>query len=165
MLNSIHLNDTRHWSSSLHSRRSPMVEKTLVTLSFSSHFIHQDPFPNAPIMSSLRPGQVNFIKATVPVLQEHGNEITTRLYQNMLAEIPDLNNGKFIISLEFSINNLSCRIVFNQPNQFNGHQAAALAGSLYAYTAHIDDLGVLSPAMERISQNTPLFMCNPSSAT
>lgn len=98
-------------------------------------------------MSSLSPGQVKFIKATVPVLQEHGNEITTRLYQNMLAEIPDLNN------------------VFNQPNQFNGHQAAALAGSLYAYAAHFDDLGVLSPAMERISQNTPLFMCNPSSTT
>lgn len=116
-------------------------------------------------MSSLSPGQVKFIKATVPVLQEHGNEITTRLYQNMLAEIPDLNNGKFITSLEFLINNLSCRIVFNQPNQFNGHQAAALAGSLYAYAAHFDDLGVLSPAMERISQNTPLFMCNPSSTT
>ena len=42
--------------------------------------------------------------------------------------------------------------VFNQTNQLNGHQAAALAGSLYAYAAHIDDLGVLSPALERISQ-------------
>ncbi|KAL9072964.1 MAG: hypothetical protein Q9161_003186 [Pseudevernia consocians] len=52
----------------------------------------------------------------------------------MLAEIPDLNN------------------IFNQTNQLNGHQAAALAGSLYAYAAHIDDLGVLSPALERISQ-------------
>ena len=43
-------------------------------------------------------------------------------------------------------------LVFNQTNQLNGHQAAALAGSLYAYAAHIDDLGVLSPALERISQ-------------
>ena len=51
-----------------------------------------------------------------------------------------------------STTNFSCRVVFNQANQCNGHQAAALAGSLYAYAAHIDDLGVLSPAMERISQ-------------
>lgn len=42
--------------------------------------------------------------------------------------------------------------MFNQTNQLNGHQAAALAGSLYAYAAHIDDLGALSPALERISQ-------------
>ena len=46
---------------------------------------------------------------------------------------------------------LSCT-VFNQTNQLNGHQAAALAGSLYAYAAHIDDLALLSLAMERISQ-------------
>lgn len=85
-------------------------------------------------MSMLNPEQVKIIKATVPVLQQHGNEITTCFYQNMLGEIPNLNN------------------VFNQTNQLNGHQAAALAGSLYAYAAHIDNLGVLSPALERISQ-------------
>lgn len=44
-------------------------------------------------MSSLSPEQVKTIKATVPVLQEHGNEITSRFYEDMLAEIPDLING------------------------------------------------------------------------
>ncbi|MCJ1461274.1 hypothetical protein MMC28_011656 [Mycoblastus sanguinarius] len=82
----------------------------------------------------LTPEQVNTIKVTVPILQEHGNEITTRFYEEMLTEVPDLNN------------------VFNQTNQINGQQAAALAGSLYAYAAHIDELGALSPALERISQ-------------
>jgi len=48
--------------------------------------------------------------------------------------VPDLNN------------------VFNQANQNNQHQAQALAGALYAYASHIDDLGALSPAVEKICQ-------------
>ena len=103
-------------------------------------------------MSSLSPEQVKIIKSTVPILQKHGNEITTRFYNDMLTENPDLNNGRRIVSPKPSITNAPYWIVFNRTNQFNGHQAAALAGSLYAYAAHIDDLGALSPAMERISQ-------------
>lgn len=83
---------------------------------------------------SLTSEQVKIIKSTVPVLQEHGEDITLRFYENMLADVPELSN------------------VFNRTSQLNGHQAAALAGSLYAYAAHIDDLRALSPAMERISQ-------------
>ena len=83
---------------------------------------------------SLNPEQVKIIKSTVPVLQEHGNHITYCFYQNMLREVPELNN------------------VFNCTNQINGRQAAALAGSLYAYANHVDDLGALSPAVERICQ-------------
>ena len=103
-------------------------------------------------MSSLSLEQVKIIKATVSVLQEHGYKITARFYEDMLAEVPDLNNGKFANYFKLSLNDTSYYIVFNETNQTNGHQAAALAGSLYAYAAHIDDLGVLSTAMERISQ-------------
>lgn len=81
---------------------------------------------------SLTPDQVKLIKATVPVLKEHGTTITTRFYETLLKENPSLNG------------------IFNQTNQKNGHQAGALAGSLYAYASHIDDLGVLSPAVEKI---------------
>lgn len=45
-------------------------------------------------MSSLSPEQIQIIKATAPVLQERGKEITTLFYKDMLTEIPDLNNGK-----------------------------------------------------------------------
>ena len=83
---------------------------------------------------SLTIEQVQIIKSTVPILQEHGNEITSRFYENMLADVPELND------------------IFNHTNQANGHQASALAGSLYAYAANINDLGVLSPAIERICQ-------------
>lgn len=78
--------------------------------------------------------QVELIKATVPVLQAHGKDITTLFYSNILEEHPSLHN------------------IFNHANQENNHQAQALAGALYAYATHIDDLGVLSPTVEKICQ-------------
>lgn len=83
---------------------------------------------------SLTKDQVQIIRSTVPVLQEHGNQITSTFYDTLLKEVPELNN------------------VFNQANQANSHQAQALAGALYAYATHIDDLGALSPAVEKICQ-------------
>ena len=78
--------------------------------------------------------QVKVIKSTVPILRDHGNHITSVFYENMLSKIPDLNN------------------IFNTTNQENGHQAQALADSVYGYAAYIHDLGILSPAIERICQ-------------
>jgi nitric oxide dioxygenase len=81
---------------------------------------------------SLSPEQVQLIKATVPVLQEHGLTITKLFYDNMLNAHPEL------------------RVVFNVSNKVHGHQPMALAGALFAYASHIDNLGVLSPAVARI---------------
>lgn len=83
---------------------------------------------------SLTGDQVQIVKATVPILKEHGADVTKLFYKTLLEEYPELNN------------------VFNQTNQVNHHQAGALAGALYAYAAHIDHLGVLSPTVERICQ-------------
>jgi len=84
-------------------------------------------------MTTLNQDQIQTIKATVPVLEEHGVAVTSRFYSDMLSDYPDLNN------------------LFNQSNQANQHQAKALAGSLYAYATNIDDLGRVSPALEHIS--------------
>lgn len=83
---------------------------------------------------SLTQEQTQIIKATVPVLAQYGTQITTAFYSNMLREVPILNN------------------IFNTTNQRNGHQQQALAGTLYAYAANIDNLEVLKPAVERICQ-------------
>ncbi|KAG9189162.1 nitric oxide dioxygenase [Alternaria panax] len=83
-------------------------------------------------MGALTPTQVRTIKATVPVLAEHGNTITAKFYHDMLEAHPELKN------------------VFNNTHQATGHQAQALAGSLYAYASNIDDLGKLSSAVELI---------------
>ncbi|GAB1200357.1 hypothetical protein APSETT444_009727 [Aspergillus pseudonomiae] len=80
----------------------------------------------------LSPEQIQLIKATVPVLQQHGANITTVFYDNMLTAHPELN------------------AVFNNANKTNGHQPRALAGALFAYASHIDDLGALGPAVELI---------------
>lgn len=83
-------------------------------------------------IGALRPDQIQLVKATVPVLAEHGKTITDVFYENLLGENPALSN------------------IFNIPNQRNGHQSRALSGALYAYAAHIDDLGALSSAVELI---------------
>jgi nitric oxide dioxygenase len=92
----------------------------------------------------LTPDQVKAIKATVPVVQEYGNAVTTLFYQNLLADAPILNN------------------VFNKTSQVSGHQAKALAGALYAYAANIDNLGVLSPTVERICQKHAALFVQPA---
>lgn len=76
--------------------------------------------------------QTQLIKATVPVLVEHGQTITTVFYKNMLEAHPELND------------------IFNIPNQRNGYQPRALAGALFAYASNIDNLGALGPAVELI---------------
>ncbi|KAH7136003.1 globin-like protein [Dendryphion nanum] len=81
---------------------------------------------------SITPEQAAIIKATVPVLAQHGMAITTKFYHDMLEANPALKN------------------IFNQTHQATGHQPAALAGALYAYAANIDDLGKLGPAVELI---------------
>ncbi|KAK9244488.1 globin-like protein [Lipomyces tetrasporus] len=76
--------------------------------------------------------QVKIVKATVPVLATRGATVTAHFYSNLLRDNPELKN------------------IFNTTNQTNGHQSRALAGAVYAYAAHIDELGALSPAVKRI---------------
>jgi nitric oxide dioxygenase len=70
----------------------------------------------------LSPEKIKIIKSTVPVLEEHGEAITTRFYQRLFENHPELLN------------------VFNQANQKQGRQQTALANAVYAAAAHIDNL-------------------------
>lgn len=81
---------------------------------------------------SLTPAQTDLIKATIPILKQHGDTISTVFYRNMLEAHPDLNS------------------VFNTTNQVTGHQPRALAGALLAYATHIDNPSVLGPTIELI---------------
>ncbi|PAV28515.1 nitric oxide dioxygenase [Virgibacillus profundi] len=75
----------------------------------------------------------DIIKATVPVLQEHGEKITARFYQLMFENHPELKN------------------IFNQTNQRKGNQSKALAGAVYAAAANIDNLEAILPNVKLIS--------------
>ncbi len=81
----------------------------------------------------LTEAQRSIIRATVPVLQEHGEAITKHFYQSLFEAHPELLN------------------VFNKANQGPGGQAANLATSILMYAAHIDHLDKLAPMVERIA--------------
>ena len=65
---------------------------------------------------------IKIIKSTVPVLEVHGEKITTRFYQLLFQNNPELLN------------------IFNHANQKQGRQQTALANAVYAAAAHIDHL-------------------------
>lgn len=77
--------------------------------------------------------QIDLIKGTVPVLQEHGVALTSHFYKRMLAGNPELKN------------------VFNQAHQALGAQQKALAAAVLAYAANIENPAVLTKALKHIA--------------
>ncbi|KAL7798830.1 globin-like protein [Trichoderma afarasin] len=92
-------------------------------------------------MAALSPEQIAIIKSTVPIIREHGTTVTTTFYANMLAAHPELKN------------------YFSLRNQQTGAQQAALANSVLAAATHIDNLGVIAGAVEKIAhKHVSLFI-------
>ncbi|WP_027170775.1 NO-inducible flavohemoprotein [Methylobacterium sp. 10] len=82
----------------------------------------------------LTPATIALIKATVPALEAHGLTITKRMYERLFRDP-------------------AMRDLFNQSHHGEtGSQPKALALAVLAYARHIDDLGALSGAVERIAQ-------------
>ncbi len=76
--------------------------------------------------------QKEHIKATVPVLREHGVALTTHFYSRMFRHNPELKN------------------VFNMGNQGIGKQQLSLALAVLAYAENIEDPSALVPAVTKI---------------
>ncbi|MGV3615426.1 MAG: NO-inducible flavohemoprotein [Fimbriimonas sp.] len=81
----------------------------------------------------LTAAQTEIIKATVPVLQAHGETITRTFYGFLFEAHPELRN------------------IFNQAHQAQGDQPRALANAVLAYAANIDQLQNLGPDVARIA--------------
>ncbi len=73
------------------------------------------------------------VKATIPVLKEHGVALTTYFYQRMFRGNPELTQ------------------LFNRSHSESGKQATALAMSVLAYAENIDDPSVLAPVIALIA--------------
>lgn len=73
------------------------------------------------------------IKATVPVLSEHGEDLTKHFYKRMFANNPEV--APF----------------FNPAHQAAGTQQRALAGAILAYAPNIDNLQALGDAVDLIA--------------
>jgi nitric oxide dioxygenase len=76
---------------------------------------------------------IEIIKSTVPVLQVHGEAITSRFYEKLFQKHPELLN------------------IFNHANQKKGRQQAALANAVYAAAANIDKLETIIPVVKGIA--------------
>lgn len=76
--------------------------------------------------------QKQLVKATVPVLKEHGVLLTTHFYNRMFTHNPELKH------------------VFNMGNQQNQKQQTALAMAVLAYAEHIENPSVLMPVVDSI---------------
>ncbi|WP_042356041.1 NO-inducible flavohemoprotein [Bacillus rubiinfantis] len=76
---------------------------------------------------------VEIIKSTVPLLEKHGEAITTRFYQQMFSNHPELLN------------------IFNHANQKQGRQQRALANTVYAAAQYIDNLSEILPVVKQIA--------------
>lgn len=77
---------------------------------------------------------MHVVKSTAPILQAHGETLTRHFYQRMFKHNPEVAP------------------LFNSSNQTAGTQQRALAGAIAAYAANIDNLEVLSDAVELIAQ-------------
>lgn len=77
--------------------------------------------------------QIEIVKSTVPVLEQHGEKITTRFYQLMFGNHPELLN------------------IFNHANQKQGRQQRALASAVYAAAMYIDNLEAILPVVKQIA--------------
>ena len=83
---------------------------------------------------TLQPRTIRTVKATAPVLREHGLEITRRMYELLFQDE-------------------QIKSLFNQSHHRGvGTQPRSLAGAVHAYAANIDRLEELGPVVERIAQ-------------
>ncbi|KAJ7489974.1 globin-like protein [Mycena galericulata] len=92
---------------------------------------------------TLTPSQIATVKATAPVLQQHGEAIATLFYRELLEGHPSL------------------RDMFSATDQTTGRQPRALAGAVLAYATYIDDLPRLTAAVERIAHKHASLQVTP----
>ncbi|PCK02922.1 MAG: flavohemoprotein [Alteromonadaceae bacterium] len=88
-----------------------------------------------------------YIKASVPVLREHGLTITTLFYKNMFAAHPELKH------------------LFSRSSQAGGAQQQALAGAVYAYADNIEKPEFLSSVLNRIAHKHASLGIKPAQYT
>lgn len=76
---------------------------------------------------------IDIVKSTAPVLKKQGKQITTRMYEIMFENHPEIKSQ------------------FDMSAQADGSQPAKLATAVYSYAAHIDDLAGLKSMVEKIA--------------
>lgn len=76
---------------------------------------------------------IDIVKSTAPILKQHGQKITTRMYEIMFRKYPEV------------------KAQFDMSAQANGTQPAKLATAVYSYATHIDNLEALKAMVDKIA--------------
>jgi hemoglobin-like flavoprotein len=82
---------------------------------------------------TLSPEIIAIVKSTAPALQEHGVAISTRMYERLFVD-PEI------------------KALFDEAAHTSGAQPKRLAAAIVAYAKNVDNLSVLTGALERISE-------------
>lgn len=83
-------------------------------------------------MRELSPATIGIVKATAPVLVQHGVEITSRMYERLFVD-PKI------------------KALFDQAAQTSGEQPRRLAAAIVAFAQNVDNLPALATAIERMA--------------
>ncbi|WP_091741856.1 globin domain-containing protein [Phenylobacterium immobile] len=75
---------------------------------------------------------IQIVKATAPVLVQHGVAITTRMYERLFVD-PEI------------------KALFDEAAQTSGEQPKRLAAAIVAYAQNVDNLPALAGAVERMA--------------
>src|SRR5690349_21595841 len=81
---------------------------------------------------SLSPESIAIVKATAPVLVQHGLAITTRMYERLFV-------------------NPEIKAMFDQAAQSSGEQPRRLAAAIVAFAQNVDNLPALAGAAEKMA--------------
>lgn len=87
---------------------------------------------------------VALVKSTAPLLNDMGTQLTAHFYRRLFTRAPELQH------------------IFNRSNQASGRQQQALFNAIAAYLDHLDDLSVLSSAVERIAHKHSSVLVTPA---
>lgn len=107
--------------------------------------------------NTLSPKTIEIVKATAPVLAEHGLQIVKTFYRHMHQEHPE-------VAVHFNPANQAAGEAKTRASQQEAFQSdfigepasvpaqqAALTSAVYGYATHIDNLEALTPAVMRIA--------------
>jgi len=81
---------------------------------------------------TLSPATIAIVKATAPVLVQHGVAITTRMYERLFVDA-------------------SIKALFDAAAQESGEQPRRLAAAIVAFAQNVDNLPALAGAVERMA--------------
>jgi nitric oxide dioxygenase len=81
---------------------------------------------------TLSPDTIAIVKATAPVLVQHGVAITTRMYERLFVDV-------------------EIKALFDQAAQASGEQPKRLAAAIVAFAQNVDNLPALTGAVERMA--------------